>query len=56
MKSIDALLKETAQAHGHLCPGQVIGVRMALEGCRRIGLDNPGERPWIKKLIVYVEM
>jgi formylmethanofuran dehydrogenase subunit E len=56
MKCVDLLLKETTEAHGHLCPGQVIGVRMALEGCRRIGLDNPGKPHWIKKLLVYVEM
>jgi len=56
MKNLDTLLEGSAAAHGHLCPGQVVGVRMAMEGCRLIGLDNPGELPQIKKLIVYVEM
>jgi formylmethanofuran dehydrogenase subunit E len=56
MKNVELLLEGSAKAHGHLCPGQVIGVRMAMEGCRRIGLDNAGELPRIKKLIVYVEM
>ena len=56
MQSFETLLSEAAQAHGHLCPGQVVGVRMAMLGCRLIGLDEPKRRDQIKKLIVYVEM
>jgi formylmethanofuran dehydrogenase subunit E len=52
----DQLLDASAAAHGHLCPGQVVGVRMAILGCRLIGLDNPRAHDQIKKLIVYVEM
>lgn len=55
-KSFDLLLSESSQLHGHLCPGQVIGVRMAMLGCRLIGLDDPTSRAQIKKLIVYIEM
>jgi formylmethanofuran dehydrogenase subunit E len=56
MDDFDTLLKGSAAAHGHLCPGQVIGVRMAMLGCGLIGLDNPAELPQIKSLIVYVEI
>jgi len=56
MEEFEALLASSASAHGHLCPGQVVGVRMAMLGCRLIGLDNPTSREQIKKLIVYVEM
>jgi formylmethanofuran dehydrogenase subunit E len=56
MRPFHDLLAESAAAHGHLCPGQVVGVRMALLGCRLIGLDDPRSRDQIKKLIVYVEM
>jgi formylmethanofuran dehydrogenase subunit E len=56
MRAFHELLAESAAAHGHLCPGQVVGVRMALLGCRLIGLDDPRSRDQIKKLIVYVEM
>jgi formylmethanofuran dehydrogenase subunit E len=56
MEDFNTLLKGSSKVHGHLCPGQVVGVRMAIEGCRLIGLDNPSEMPQIKKLIVYVEM
>ena len=56
MNDLEQLVASSAQAHGHLCPGQVVGVRMALLGCRLIGLDDPQSRSQIKKLIVYVEM
>lgn len=56
MKTFDTLLKESVEAHGHLCAGQVVGVRMALLGCRLIGLDEPKRSDQIKKLIVFVEM
>jgi formylmethanofuran dehydrogenase subunit E len=56
MKDLEALLQGAAKAHGHLCPGQVVGVRMAMMGCDLIGLDEPSQMPQIKKIIVYVEM
>ena len=56
MQDFEALLKSSSAAHGHLCPGQVVGVRMAMLGCRLIGLDEPMRHDQIKKLIVYVEM
>lgn len=52
----NTLLKGSAREHGHLCPGQVIGVRMSLLGLELIGLENPKQTRDIKKLIVYVEM
>ncbi len=56
MESFEKLLATSADTHGHLCPGQVVGVRMAMLGCRLIGLDEPSSHDQIKKLIVYVEM
>ena len=56
MKDFESLLEGSVKAHGHLCPGQVVGVRMAMLGCRLIGLDDPTCRDQIKKLIVFVEM
>ncbi len=56
MLDFETLLKGSAEAHGHMCPGQVVGVRMALLGCELIGLDEPRTRAQIKKLIVYVEI
>jgi formylmethanofuran dehydrogenase subunit E len=56
MENFESLLESSAAAHGHLCPGQVVGVRMAMLGCRLIGLDVPTRHDQVKKLIVYVEM
>ncbi len=56
MQDLETLLEGAAKAHGHICPGQVVGVRMAMLGCRLIGLTDPSSREQIKKIIVYVEM
>ena len=56
MEPFESLLQGSAKAHGHLCPGQVVGVRMAMLGCRLIGLDDPRQMPQIKKIIVYIEI
>ncbi|MCP3923465.1 MAG: formylmethanofuran dehydrogenase [Desulfobacterales bacterium] len=52
----ETLLKGSAKEHGHICPGQVIGVRMALLGLDLIGLKDPKNTRDIKKIIVYVEI
>lgn len=54
MDNFETLLARSVQHHGHLCPGQVIGVRMAMLGCRLIGIQDPQKE--IKKLIVFVEI
>jgi len=41
MKPLSELLEESAAFHGHLCPGQILGVRMAMTGCRLAGIDDP---------------
>jgi formylmethanofuran dehydrogenase subunit E len=56
MQTFETLLHGSAIAHGHLCPGQVVGVRMAMLGCRLIGLDDPTSQSQIKKLIIFIEM
>lgn len=52
---LDELLEECGRLHGHICPGQLLGVRMALLGCKLIGLDE-GLREDRKKLVVWVEI
>jgi formylmethanofuran dehydrogenase subunit E len=55
MQTLDVLLEECERQHGHLCPGQVLGARMALLGCRLLGIAEPhgADR---KRLIVWVEI
>ena len=55
MESIDELLRQAEAAHGHLCAGQVLGVRMAILGLDRLGIADPrgADR---KRLVTYVEI
>jgi formylmethanofuran dehydrogenase subunit E len=55
MDTIDLLLSECERLHGHLCAGQLLGVRMALLGCELVGIKDArgADR---KKLIVWVEI
>jgi formylmethanofuran dehydrogenase subunit E len=49
-----ALLTEAVRFHGHLCPGQVLGVRMVVAGCREVAVERP--RSAGKTLVVLVEI
>src|ERR1700734_3917164 len=55
MESFDSLLRQAEIAHGHLCAGQILGVRMALLGLDRLGIADPlgADR---KRLITFVEI
>lgn len=55
MQTFDELLREAEIAHGHLCAGQILGVRMAMLGCRRLGIDDPKgvDR---KRLVTFIEI
>jgi formylmethanofuran dehydrogenase subunit E len=55
VQSLDEILIECEQLHGHMCAGQLLGARMALLGCRLVGLDDPrgADR---RKTIVWVEI
>jgi formylmethanofuran dehydrogenase subunit E len=53
-QSFDDLLTEAVSFHGHLCPGQVLGVRMTMAGCRDLGFESP--RRAGKRLVVLVEI
>ncbi|MEO5355914.1 MAG: FmdE family protein [Nitrospirae bacterium YQR-1] len=51
----DALLEESVRIHGHLCPGQVLGVRLSMLGLNSIGITDP-KNTQRKDFIVYVEI
>src|SRR6201993_4116191 len=53
MKSLPEYLELAAVAHGHICAGQVLGVRLAMLGVRELGLDPIAER---KRIVTYVEI
>jgi formylmethanofuran dehydrogenase subunit E len=52
---LEALLEESVRVHGHLCPGQVLGVRMALYGLALIGIQDPKGRDR-KRIYLFVEI
>jgi len=54
MKSLEEYLVLAEQAHGHLCAGQVLGVRLAMLGLRELGITDPVKER--KRLVTYVEI
>lgn len=55
MKTLDEYLQEAERAHGHLCAGQVLGVRLALFGMSQLGIDDPQGKDR-KRLVTFVEI
>jgi formylmethanofuran dehydrogenase subunit E len=61
---LDELLHEAELAHGHLCAGQILGVRMAMLAMNRLGIREPRKRtlpngelnPDRKRPVVFVEI
>lgn len=51
----ETLLRESMKIHGHLCPGQVLGVKMSILGLREIGIVDPRGKDR-KGIMVFVEM
>jgi formylmethanofuran dehydrogenase subunit E len=52
---LDEYLSGAAHAHGHLCAGQVLGVRMAIVGLQMLGIDDPQGKDR-KRLVTFVEI
>lgn len=55
MLSLDDYLRAAEIAHDHLCAGQVLGVRMAMLGLRKLGIDDPRGKDR-KRLVTFVEI
>ena len=55
LKSFDEYVSLAAQAHGHICAGQILGLRMALYGLNLLGFEDPlgADR---KRLVTFVEI
>jgi len=64
MATLDELLRDAELAHGHLCAGQVLGVRIAMLALERLGISDPRARlladgslnPDRKRLVTFVEI
>ena len=55
MLSLDDYLREAEVAHGHLCAGQVLGVRLATMGLATLGIEDPRGKDR-KRLVTFVEI
>lgn len=55
MKSLDEYLEDAAHAHGHICAGQVLGVRLGMYALQLLGIDDPqgADR---KRTVTFVEI
>lgn len=57
MKSLSDYLRDAEQAHGHICAGQVLGVRMAMLGLQKLRIDDPqNNKEDRKRLVTFVEI
>ncbi len=55
MFTLDDYLREAEVAHGHLCAGQVLGVRLAMLGLEKLGIEDPRGKDR-KRLVTFVEI
>jgi formylmethanofuran dehydrogenase subunit E len=55
MKTLEQYLNYAAIAHGHLCAGQVLGVRMAMLGLQKLGIEDPQGKDH-KRVVTFVEI
>lgn len=55
MKSLDEYLRDAERAHGHLCAGQILGVRLAMLGLAMLGIEDP-DMKGRKRLVTFVEI
>ena len=55
MKSLDEYATLAERAHGHMCAGQILGLRLAMYGLRLLGIEEPEGRDR-KRLVTFVEI
>src|SRR5229473_8441417 len=55
LKSFDEYVTLAEAAHGHMCAGQILGLRLAIYGVTLLGLDDPAGKDR-KRLVSFVEI
>lgn len=55
MKTLAEYEALAALAHGHMCAGQVLGLRLAMYGMELLGFDDPAGKDR-KRLVTFVEI
>jgi formylmethanofuran dehydrogenase subunit E len=55
MKSFEEYVALAEQAHGHMCAGQILGLRLAIYGMKLLDIDDPTGKDR-KRLLTWVEI
>ncbi|MEZ5356411.1 MAG: FmdE family protein [Bryobacteraceae bacterium] len=55
LRDFDEYVAMAEQAHGHMCAGQILGLRLAVHGLGLLGLDDP-TGAHRKRLVTFVEI
>lgn len=55
MKPFEEYVSMAEAAHGHMCAGQILGLRLAIYGMKLLGLDDPAGKDR-KRLVSFVEI
>jgi formylmethanofuran dehydrogenase subunit E len=55
VKSLEEYMVLAEQAHGHMCAGQILGLRMAIYGMKLLGIDDPTGQDR-KRLVTFIEI
>ncbi len=55
LRSFDEYIDLAAAAHGHMCAGQILGLRLALRGLELLAIDDPAGADR-KRLVTFVEI
>lgn len=55
MKTFEEYVVLAEQAHGHICAGQILGLRMAIHGVELLGIEDPAGKDR-KRLVTFVEI
>ena len=55
LKTFDEYVTLAEAAHGHMCAGQILGLRLAIHGMDLLGIDDPTGKDR-KRLVSFVEI
>ncbi|HEX8985210.1 MAG TPA: FmdE family protein [Bryobacteraceae bacterium] len=55
MKTLEQYVADAERIHGHICAGQILGLRMAMHGLELLGIADP-EGADRKRLVTFVEI
>jgi len=55
VKSLEEYMALAEQAHGHMCAGQILGLRLAIYGMKLLGIEDPTGRDR-KRLVTFIEI